>query len=141
LLAINEESIGTYEPYLINPNGTEPGTWDLPFVPAFKYSGYLDNMTQGLNVTHKGNERYTNLYLHNGHAHLALKKTYQALVNNSDSTTKRPLLFTEASWSGSGAFGVGMITDIFRCTASLTPWLMCVVLLDLTVVTTSKSFA
>lgn len=96
-----------------------PSTYYLPFLPTYKESGYLDNMTISLNATQGGSDKISNLYVHNGVAQRALQKTYQALTNVSDSTTKRPLLVTEASWAGSGAYGVALITDIYRSWESL----------------------
>jgi alpha-glucosidase (family GH31 glycosyl hydrolase) len=75
----------------------------------------LDNKTISLNSTHSyGNDKIAELYVHNGNAHLQLKKTWNAWLATNDSTTKRPLLFTEASWAGSGAFSVGLVTNLYR---------------------------
>ena len=73
MLTVNEESMGNYEPYLLNETSDElPSTYYLPFIPAFDYSGYLDNMTVSLNATH-GLRKIPNIYLHNGISHRALQ--------------------------------------------------------------------
>lgn len=64
--AVNEEMVGFYAPYQIN-NGSETtplSTYYLPFVPAYKYSGALDNMTVSLNATmgdNLGGGRYSGI--------------------------------------------------------------------------------
>ena len=40
--------------------------------------------------------------------------TFKTLINNTNNMTKRPLVLTEASWSGSGSNGAAIITDLYR---------------------------
>ncbi len=76
ILTLNEGEVGSYEPYLINKTEEDyPSTYYLPFIPNFKSSFYLDNMTISLNATHSGSDIIPNLYVHNGVAQRALQKT------------------------------------------------------------------
>jgi len=87
----------------------------LPFVPAYAYSGYLDNMSISLNATvgdDLGGGRYSTLQAKNGMAGFAIKRTaaaYGATRNRS-----RPLIFAEASWAGSGSYSAALVTDQYR---------------------------
>lgn len=75
----NEESVGTYQPYEFNNNnqGQYPNSYDLPFLPSYKSSIHMDNHTISLNGTHHiGNDHVSELFVHNGNAHLSLKKTW-----------------------------------------------------------------
>lgn len=86
----------------------------MPFIPAFKYSGYLDNMTISLNATlgdDLGGGRYSTLYVRNGLAGYALKRTFNAVQNSVTKNASRPLLFSESSWSGSGSYSAALLTN------------------------------
>jgi len=111
-LALSEETIGTYEPYLVNSTESLlPNTYNLPFIPAFKYGGRLDNMTISGNATHQSGDRISNLFAHNGLSKVLQSKTYAAHVNISNS---RPALFSEATFAGSGSFVGALVSDIYR---------------------------
>jgi hypothetical protein len=112
--------VGFYSPYEIN-NGTEQqtglSTYYLPFVPAFKYSGALDNMSISLNATvgdSTGSGRYSALLVRNGISAFAIKRTYNAIVSSVTKNLTRPLIFSDASWAGSGAYSVALVTDLYR---------------------------
>ena len=52
VLAANEDSVGYYEPYYVNKTDHEyPSTYDMAFLPNFKSTVHLDNMTISLNAT------------------------------------------------------------------------------------------
>lgn len=73
MLKLNEDSVGTYAPYLVNNTVSEEvSTYYLPFIPNFDYSLYLDNMTVSLNASQGGSDRIPNIFIHNGVAHRAL---------------------------------------------------------------------
>lgn len=109
----NEEMVGNYMPYQLN-NGTEPGdlsTYDLPFIPAFKYSGALDNMSISLNATLGSPNRYSTLLARNGMSGWAIKRTYNVISQNILKSSSRTLLFSDASFAGSGAYSAALLTD------------------------------
>jgi hypothetical protein len=119
VVALNEEQVGFYSPYQVYNNSEESirSTYYLPFIPAFKYSGALDNMTISLNSTFGddlGGGRYSGLYARNGLAGYALKRTYNAVQTSVKKDTGRALLFSDASWSGSGAYSTALLTDQYR---------------------------
>ena len=112
--------VGFYSPYQIN-NDTEQqtglSTYYLPFVPAFKYSGALDNMSISLNATvgdSAGSGRYSALLVRNGISAFAIKRTFNAIVSSVTKNATRPLIFSDASWAGSGAYSVALVTDLYR---------------------------
>jgi len=112
--------VGFYSPYMIN-NDTQQvqdlSTYYLPFIPAFKYSGPLDNMTISLNATlgdSTGGSRYSSLVAKNGISAFAIKRTYNAMANSVLKNNSRPLIFSDASWAGSGAYSVALLTDLYR---------------------------
>lgn len=116
--AVNEEMVGFYSPYQVNNQSdtSDLSTYFLPFVPAFKYSGALDNMTVSLNSTlgdDLGGGRYSTLLARNGMAGYALKRTFEG-VSQYKKNSSRTLLFSDASWSGSGAYSAAIVTDQFR---------------------------
>lgn len=115
-VAVNEEMVGFYAPYMVfnSTNQSHPlSTYNLPFTPAFAYSGALDNMTISLNATlgdNLGGGRYSSLYVKNGIAGYALKRTFNA-VNNVKNGQTRPLLYSDSSFAGSGAYSAALLTD------------------------------
>ncbi len=117
---INEEMVGFYSPYQIN-NDTQQAqdlsTYYLPFVPAYKYSGALDNMSISLNATvgdSTGSGRYSVLLTKNGISAFAIKRMYKAMSTLVNKNTSRPLIFSDASWAGSGSYSVALLTDLYR---------------------------
>ena len=69
-------------PYQINNDTTQYqdlSTYYLPFIPAYKYSGALDNMSISLNATLGNPTRYSTLLVRNGMAGWAIKRTYNVL--------------------------------------------------------------
>jgi hypothetical protein len=112
--AYNEEQVGYYQPYKINNQSQQwdLSTYNLPFIPAFDYSGALDNLTISLNGTlgdDLGGGRYSTLQVRNGMAGFALKRTAK-VVDSIKQNSSRTLLFSEASWAGSGSYSVGLLT-------------------------------
>ena len=74
-------------------------------------------MTISLNSTlgdSLGGGRYSSLLVRNGMAGFALKRTYNVIQKNILKNNSRPLLFSDASWAGSGAHSVALITDLYR---------------------------
>lgn len=117
---INEEMVGFYSPYQIN-NDTQQSqdlsTYYLPFVPAYKYSGALDNMSISLNATvgdSTGSGRYSVLLTKNGISAFAIKRMYNAMSTLVNKNVSRPLIFSDASWAGSGSYSVALLTDLYR---------------------------
>lgn len=117
--AVNEETVGFFSPYQVY-NGSElpaHSTYYLPFIPAYKYSGNLDNMSISLNSSlgdDSSNGRYSNLFVRNGMAGSALKKTYNVIQQNIKKNNSRTMLFSDSTWAGSGAYSVGLVTDLYR---------------------------
>lgn len=109
----NEEDYGTIKPWLINKTQSETSTYYLPFLPA---GTTLDELSMSMNGTEGGGltKKIINLYVHNANAHRSLQKVKGALINNKVTNTTRPFLLSESSWSGSGAYGVGVITNLNR---------------------------
>jgi len=117
--------VGFYSPYQIN-NDTQAqqqlSTYYLPFVPAYKYSGALDNMSISLNATvgdSTGSGRYSVLLTRNGISAFAIKRTYNAMAKSVLKNNSRPLIFTDASWAGSGSYSVALLTDLYRSWSNL----------------------
>ena len=117
---INEEMVGFYSSYQIN-NSTQSAqdlsTYYLPFIPGYKYSGALDNMSISLNATlgdSTGGGRYSALLVRNGISAFAIKRTYKAMVSSVQKGKTRPLLFSDASWAGSGQYSAALLTDLYR---------------------------
>ncbi len=73
--------VGFYMPYQINNDTQQPdlSTYNLPFIPAFKYSGALDNMSISLNATLGSPSRYSSLLVRNGMSGWAIKRTYNVV--------------------------------------------------------------
>jgi hypothetical protein len=118
---VNEETVGFYMPYQINNESSQIpldlSTYYLPFIPGYKYSGALDNMSISLNATigdSTGGGRYSTLQARNGISGFAIKRTYNAMVKNVQKNNTRPLIFSDASWAGSGAYSVALLTDLYR---------------------------
>lgn len=118
---VNEETIGFFSPYQINNDTSvippELSTYYLPFIPGYKYSGALDNMSISLNAT-LGDSifggRYSALSARNGISGYAIKRTYNAMVNNVQKNNTRALIFSDSSWAGSGQYSVALLTDLYR---------------------------
>ena len=112
--------VGFYSSYQIN-NSTQSAqdlsTYYLPFIPGYKYSGALDNMSISLNATlgdSTGGGRYSALLVRNGISAFAIKRTYKAMVSSVQKDQTRPLLFSDASWAGSGQYSAALLTDLYR---------------------------
>lgn len=111
---LNEESVGFYMPYQINNDTAQQqvlSTYDLPFIPAFKYSGALDNMTISLNATLGSPTRYSTMLVRNGMSGWAIKRTYNVVQQTILKTNARALLFSDASWAGSGSYATALLTN------------------------------
>ena len=114
---LNEEMVGNFMPYQINNDTQQQGdlsTYNLPFIPAFKYSGALDNMTISLNATLGSPNRYSTLLVRNGMAGWAIKRTYNVIQQNILKNNSRTLLFSDASYAGSGSYAAALLTDQYR---------------------------
>jgi hypothetical protein len=86
--------------------------WNLPFEPLPEN---LDFLTIPLNGSQGGGDvtpKVRNFFVHNANSHRTLQKVNASWVNVTALQTRRPLLFTESSWSGSGAYGIALITDL-----------------------------
>jgi alpha-glucosidase (family GH31 glycosyl hydrolase) len=104
-------------PYQLNNDTTQYqdlSTYYLPFVPAFKYSGALDNMSISLNGTLGNPTRYSTLLVRNGMAGWAIKRTYNVIQQSILKNNTRALLFSDASWAGSGAYSAALLTEQYR---------------------------
>jgi alpha-glucosidase (family GH31 glycosyl hydrolase) len=109
--------VGNFMPYQINNDTQQQGdlsTYNLPFIPAFKYSGALDNMSISLNATLGSPNRYSTLLVRNGMSGWAIKRTYNVVQQSLLKNNSRPLLFSDASFAGSGAYATALLTDQFR---------------------------
>ena len=51
---MSEESLGQDGTYLINSNPKENSYYEIPFIPGFNNSQYIDTMTISPNATRKG---------------------------------------------------------------------------------------
>jgi alpha-glucosidase (family GH31 glycosyl hydrolase) len=74
-------------------------------------------MSISLNATvgdSTGSGRYSALLVRNGISAFAIKRTYNAIVSSVTKNTTRPLIFSDASWAGSGAYSVALVTDLYR---------------------------
>ena len=74
-------------------------------------------MSISLNATlsdSTGSGRYSALLVRNGISAFAIKRTYNAVVQSVTTDKRRPLVFADASWAGSGAYSVGLLTDLYR---------------------------
>jgi len=49
--------------------------------------------------------------VHNINGHAALKLTQQQLKAQAKTSTQKPMIFTDSTWPGSGAYGAAIITD------------------------------
>lgn len=53
-----------------------------------------------------------NMYVHNANGHKAFKVVNASWESIPEAASKRPLLFSDSSWPGSGSFGVGLVTNM-----------------------------
>ena len=79
--------------------------------------GYLDNHTVSLNATHNlgDNSKFnTQFYLHNVNGHMQMKVLSDVLLNYNGYSMygARPLIYSESTFPGSGAYGGTWIGDI-----------------------------
>lgn len=56
----------------------------------------------------------SNLFLHNINGHASLQLTQATLKSNAKTSANKPLIFTESTYPGSGAYGAALITDQLR---------------------------
>jgi alpha-glucosidase (family GH31 glycosyl hydrolase) len=73
-------------------------------------------MTVSLNSTlgdDLGGGRYSSLLVRNGISGYALKRTFQG-VSQYKKNSSRTLLFSDATWAGSGAYSAALVTDLYR---------------------------
>jgi alpha-glucosidase (family GH31 glycosyl hydrolase) len=79
-------------------------------------------MSISLNATvgdSTGSGRYSALLTKNGLSGFAIKRTYNAMASSVLKSSARPLVFSDASWAGSGAYSVGLLTDLYRSWSNL----------------------
>lgn len=109
-----ENSMGTYEPYTINDDQTFYSLYNLPYIP-FKSS--IDYMTISPNATQGGGGETTttrSMFVKNANGHRTLQKMSASWSKIDAVKNRRSLLFTDSTWSGSGAYGISLITDMSR---------------------------
>ena len=109
-LDYGEETLGGYEPYQINETQANISTYFLPYMPT---SDNLNDFTVSLNVTQGVNQvnHAAKLFVQNVNGHATLQKFTTTLKKEPKTSNVKPLLFTESTFPGSGAYAAGLITN------------------------------
>lgn len=71
-------------------------------------------MSISLNATLGNPTRYSTLLVRNGMAGYAIKRTYNVMQQKILKNNTRALLFSDASWAGSGSYSAALLTDQYR---------------------------
>ena len=71
-------------------------------------------MTISLNATLGSPSRYSTLLVRNGMSGWAIKRTYNVIQQNILKNNTRTLLFSDASYAGSGSYSAALLTDQYR---------------------------